>query len=174
MRPEVWNPSLDGADHAQAQPTADHQRLDASTPMCAQFAASGDTGTDLAKYDWVDAVTRLQGVLDPPPFAAINADLAVRQGRRQRTSPWFSLLRGPSDRRQLAKQTGREFDYLVLYGKRSESSRRSAYPAPRMPAMSRSNQQERARTEQRQCSCLWDGRTRGGKEVLELIVLARQ
>ena len=121
-RPEVWNPSLDGANHAQAQPTADHQRLDASTPIGAQFAASGDTVTELAKYDLGRRRYSAPGRAGSPQFAAINADFAVHQGRRQQTPVVLALGDGHRIWRQLAKQTGREFDYLVLYGEWSESS----------------------------------------------------
>jgi hypothetical protein len=64
----------------------------------------------------------LQSVLDRTQFAAINRDFHDLKKKSRRTPSWFSLLGGPSNRRELARQAGRLFEYSVLYGKWSETS----------------------------------------------------
>jgi Family of unknown function (DUF5677) len=101
-----------------------HERHDSRTPARARFAAAAPPDmSPLPSEDSTSAIAALQGVLDRPQFAFINSDFLARQARRKGRPPdWFSLLGGPSDRRALTAQTGREFEYIVLYGDWSAST----------------------------------------------------
>ena len=104
--------------HIRAKMRA-HELLDPSTTRGAAYRATSTyfTSERATPHDSRPAIANLNVVATRSQFSLIAADFDAREKKRKGIPPnWFSLLNGPTSRKQLAKEVQRERDYLALYG----------------------------------------------------------
>jgi hypothetical protein len=97
-----------------------YELADPTTVRGAAYQATSSAilakGTPHASFDSKPAIANLNVVATRPQFALIAADFDAREKKRGVPPSWFSLLNGPKNRKQLAREVHRERDYLALYG----------------------------------------------------------
>jgi hypothetical protein len=107
---------------------AARQRLDPRTAIGAEFEAAlnKEWNRGFAEaYDAGPSVAALGRVLDRDQFRDLNAEYLKLKGKKLHGPDWFRLV-GVKNRRALAKEVGRESEYLSFYSEWSGFSHASA------------------------------------------------